>query len=81
MLRWETDGEDAVFGQRGNFFEEREIDYLTKKLDYEPIQCTGPAGTLILTDTCGIHKATTPISGGRLMLGHYYELPRKQAAS
>ncbi len=78
MLRYEIEGEDAVFGFRGNFFEDREIDYLVRKHGIERLICEGKAGTLILTDTRGIHKATTPVTGGRTMLGHYFELPRNK---
>lgn len=78
MLRYELEGEDSVFGFRGNFFEDREIDYLERKHGIERLICEGKAGTLILTDTRGIHKATTPVTGGRTMLGHYFELPRNR---
>jgi hypothetical protein len=77
MLGHDIYGPISADGDRGTGFDTRQIDFLSKHYNYEPIACCGPAGTLILTDTNGIHKGTTPISGGRLMLGHYYELPRK----
>lgn len=76
MLRYELEGEDAVYGLRGNFLDDREIDYLMAKYGYRRHICSGQAGTLVLTDTRGIHKATTPVTGGRTMLEHYFELPR-----
>jgi hypothetical protein len=77
ILTHDIYGPDSVYGVRGNFFEDRERDYLKAKCGYEEIVCQGAAGTLILTDTRGVHKATTPVTGGRTMLGHYFELPRK----
>ncbi len=77
ILKHDIYGPEKVFGNRGNFFVTGEVRHLTKTLGHEVVTCCGPAGSLVLTDTRGVHKATTPNSGGRLMLGHYFELPRK----
>ena len=77
MLNHDIYGPVVADGDRGTGFDARQIDFLSKRYNYERVACCGKAGTLILTDTNGIHRGTTPISGGRLMLGHYFELPRK----
>jgi hypothetical protein len=76
ILTHDLYGPDSVDGLRGNFLDFRQIKYLKKRFGYSEMVCTGPAGSLVLTTTTGLHKATTPISGGRRMLGHYFELPR-----
>ena len=77
ILTHDIYGPHRAFGDRGNYFEVGEVRHLTKILGHEVVTACGPAGSLVLTDTRGVHKATTPVSGGRLMLGHYFELPRK----
>ena len=76
MLSHDIYGPPSTHGVRGNHLDDREFQYLKKTCGYEEVACTGPAGSLVLTSTVGIHKATTPVSGGRRMLGHYFELPR-----
>jgi hypothetical protein len=78
MHLWETQGNSASFGWRGNYLDSREIDEITNSFNYEHKVCTGKAGTLIFVDTRGIHKATTPQTGGRLMLANYFEVSRKE---
>jgi len=74
LFRWKSEGPGATFGRRGNFLEPREIAYLKQHFGLEELVCSAPAGTLILTDTRGIHKATMPVSGERVMLGIYMRL-------
>jgi len=63
----------GVSGSWGHYFYQ-EVDFLLKKrYGLEEMVCAAPAGTLILVDTRGIHKATTPQSGDRVMLGNYFE--------
>ncbi|WP_135081455.1 phytanoyl-CoA dioxygenase family protein [Terasakiella sp. SH-1] len=81
MHAWETYGNEATFGWRGNCFDSREMDEIIKQNNYEHKICTAKAGTLIFVDTRGIHKATTPQTGGRLMLGNYFEVSRKKLFS
>ena len=51
-------------GSYGSFFIQ-EIEYLKSKYNFETFTCTGNKGTLILTDTRGLHKGTPLIEGKR----------------
>jgi hypothetical protein len=43
--------------------------------DYAPVLCTGRAGTLMLFDNLGLHRATPLKRGQRLLLSGYWMLP------
>lgn len=63
-LEYEMDGPD---GRYGHFFPQ-EMRLLTQRYGFEEKICTGSAGTLIFTDTRGIHRGTTLLEGRRIML-------------
>lgn len=53
-----------------------EIRRLRERYGYEPVTCTGPAGTLMLFDNLGLHRASTLRRNFRLLLSIYWILPR-----
>ena len=64
--------------KRGNFFSLKAVDNIIKKNNFKRNIVTGKAGTLILFDSKGLHRATTPIKRGRNILANYFEVPRGQ---
>jgi hypothetical protein len=76
ILSHDIYGLASEHGVRGNHVDEREFGYLKKTYGDEEVACVGPAGSLLLIDTDGLHKATTPNSSGCRMLSQYFELPR-----
>lgn len=51
-----------------------EVSYIEKKFKYERFTCAGKAGTVIITDTRGVHKGTPLRSGQRVLLANYFGL-------
>ncbi|GGO61006.1 phytanoyl-CoA dioxygenase family protein [Nonomuraea cavernae] len=49
-----------------------EVAQLKQDRGYEEVVCTGGAGTLVLFDGRGLHRATPLISGSRLLLNSYW---------
>jgi hypothetical protein len=52
-----------------------EVQRLAETYGYREITCTGPAGTLMMFDGRGLHRATPLRSGRRLMLTSYWIHP------
>jgi hypothetical protein len=63
---YEVEGLD---GRYGHFFPQ-EMRRLTEEHGFRPVECTGPAGTLILADFRGIHRGTTIRGGRRILLNN-----------
>ncbi|MGQ0777527.1 MAG: phytanoyl-CoA dioxygenase family protein [Pseudonocardiales bacterium] len=53
-----------------------EIRRLRERYGYEPVTCTGRAGTLMLFDNLGLHRASPLRRNSRLLLSSYWMLPR-----
>ncbi|MGH3872922.1 MAG: hypothetical protein ACRDSR_15690 [Pseudonocardiaceae bacterium] len=49
---------------------------LRERYGYEPVTCTGRAGTLMLFDNLGLHRASLLRRNSRLLLSSYWMLPR-----
>jgi hypothetical protein len=77
-LPWRDDKEYEYFskGQQGpyGYLLPQEVEQLIKKYAFERVEATGPAGTLILTDTRGLHSGTPLASGKRLLLGNVFDI-------
>lgn len=76
--RWRGDSEyiyfrDGQFGRYGHFFL-HEWEQVVKTQGLEKLVCTGAAGTLILTDTRGVHHGTPVKTGPRYLLGNYFNV-------
>lgn len=56
-----------------------EVDHLRERFGFEEAVFTAPAGTLILTDTKGIHRGTTLREGSRIMLANYFDVKQRTA--
>lgn len=48
---------------------------LADRHGYEEFHCTGPAGSLLLFDNLGLHRATPLMAGRRLILSTYWTIP------
>jgi hypothetical protein len=48
------------------------VDALKKRYGYSDVLCTGPAGTLVVFDARGLHRATPLVSGRRAVLLSYW---------
>jgi hypothetical protein len=48
---------------------------LAERHGYEEMRCTGPAGSLLLFDNLGLHRATPLLNGRRLILSTYWTIP------
>jgi hypothetical protein len=53
-----------------------EVRRLRERYSYEPVTCTGRAGTLMLFDNLGLHRASALRRNFRLLLSSYWMLPR-----
>ena len=53
-----------------------EVRALKARHGYEPVTCTGAAGTLMLFDNLGLHRASPLRRDSRLLLSSYWMLPR-----
>lgn len=77
---WRTEKEFEYYrlGKRGSYgiYQPAEAEVLKKDFGFEERVCTGPAGTLILTDTRGVHRGTTLNRDSRLLLATYFEIPK-----
>lgn len=62
---------DGKTGTYGHFFP-HEMQAIEKKYGLERLVCTGPAGSVVLTDTRGIHHGTTLRAGRRLVLANFF---------
>lgn len=76
--RWRADSEYEYFrdgntGRFGHFFLQ-EWERIAKAERIEKLVCTGGAGTLILTDTRGVHHGTPVKTGPRYLLGNYFNV-------
>jgi hypothetical protein len=60
-------------GRYGHFFPQ-EVERLRKETRFEDKVCTGPAGTLILADFRGLHRATPVQEGRRVLLNNCFGL-------
>lgn len=67
-----ANGESAYCG----CFLPPEVRKIRERHRYEPISCTGRAGTLMLFDNRGLHRATPLEHNHRLLLSGYWMLPR-----
>ena len=54
-----------------------EVRRLRERYGYEPVTCTGAAGTLMLFDNLGLHRASPLRRNSRLILSSYWMLPRR----
>lgn len=53
-----------------------EVRRLRERYGYESVTCTGRAGTLMVFDNLGLHRATPLRRNFRLLLSSYWMLPR-----
>ncbi|MGH3796662.1 MAG: phytanoyl-CoA dioxygenase family protein [Pseudonocardiaceae bacterium] len=53
-----------------------EVRRLRERYGYESVTCTGRAGTLMLFDNLGLHRASPLRRNSRLLLSSYWMLPR-----
>ncbi|HKY07845.1 MAG TPA: hypothetical protein VJQ55_06375 [Candidatus Binatia bacterium] len=78
---WRTAKERDAFhnGYDGNwgFFHQHEYEAVMKRygkpLGWEPVICTGKAGTMILFDANGLHRREILRSGFRVIMSNYYQ--------
>jgi len=63
-------------GHKGSFgsIPDEELAVIQEKHHYEEVVCVGQAGTLILTDTRGIHRGTPLVQGKRILLANYFDV-------
>lgn len=52
-----------------------EVRRLRERYGYEPVTCTGTAGTLMMFDNLGLHRASPLRKNSRLILSCYWMLP------
>jgi Phytanoyl-CoA dioxygenase (PhyH) len=57
-----------------------EVRALRERYGYEPVTCTGRAGTLMLFDNLGLHRASLLKRNLRLLLSSYWMLPQRRGA-
>jgi hypothetical protein len=60
-------------GSLGSFFP-WQAEEIFKEYGLEPKACTGKAGTLILTDTRGLHRGTVLRKNRRVLLANYFDV-------
>jgi len=75
---WRKSKEYEYFknGKRGTYghFSPGEMGVLVDEMGFEPVSCVGPAGTLIIADTRGVHSGTVLKTGRRMMLSNYMDV-------
>lgn len=54
---------------------------IRERYGFEPVVCTGRAGTLMMFDNLGLHRATPLRRNRRLLLSGYWMLPRRENAA
>lgn len=62
---------DGPNGTFGHYFP-HEMDAITKAHGIERVVCAAPAGTVVITDTRGIHSGSVLRSGRRLLLANFF---------
>ena len=62
---------DGKIGSYGSFFMQ-EVNHLKSTHNFQETMCLGKKGTLILTDTRGLHKGTPLVSGKRILLANFF---------
>lgn len=65
---------DDISAYIGCYFPHK-IEKLKRKLNFEEIICTGQAGTIIIFDAKGLHKATQLLRGKREILMSHWSIP------
>lgn len=58
-----------------------EVRRLRDRYGFEPLTCTGKAGTLLMFDNLGLHRSTVLSKNHRLILSGYWMLPKENGAS
>jgi hypothetical protein len=80
FLYYERDTAGAYVNEESAYcgcFLPTEARTLQERHGYERITCTGPAGTLMLFDNLGLHRASPLRRNRRLILSSYWMLPRR----
>ena len=64
------DGKKGTYG----YYKDSEIEEILRNGNYEKVICAAPAGTLILTDTRGLHRGTALEEDSRLIMGNFFDV-------